>query len=110
LAGGTIANSTQADQILIADLQGRVRLSLPIPRYPVEQLQNADLPADYARQAFGRGLAVIDDNHIVAGSSPSTLTAWRLIPTARLATVNLSLDIRNAVHGLVIWPFSRIWK
>jgi hypothetical protein len=106
-AGGIIANSTERDCILLAERDGRPRLTLPIPRYPVEQLENADLPADFARQAFGRGLAVIDDNHIVAGSSPATLTAWRLAPTARLATVNLSLDIRNAVHGLVVWPFGR---
>lgn len=109
-AGGVIANSTQGDVILIAELDGRPRLSLPVPRYPVEQLQNADLPADFARQAFGRGLAVIDDRHIVAGSSPATLTAWRLMPLTKLATVNLSLDVRNAVHGLVIWPFGRTWK
>jgi hypothetical protein len=106
-AGGVIANSTQQDCILIAERDGRQRLALPIPRYPVTQLENAELPADFARQAFGRGLAVIDDNHIVGGSSPATLTAWRLMPTARLASVNLSLDIRNAVHGLVVWPFGR---
>jgi hypothetical protein len=98
------------DGILVAERNGQTRLALPVPRYPAERLQNADLPADFARQAFGRGLAVIDDNHIVAGSSPATLTAWRLAPTARLASVNLSLDVRNAVHGLVIWPFGRSLK
>jgi hypothetical protein len=109
-AGGIIANNTEGDCILIAERDGRPRLSLPIPRYRVEQLENADLPADFARQAFGRGLAVIDDNHVVGGSSPATLTAWRLAPTARLAMVNLSRDIRNAVHGLVVWPFGNGWK
>jgi hypothetical protein len=106
-AGGIIANSTRTDSVLITERDGRPRLSLPVPRYPVEQLEHADLPADFARQAFGRGLAVIDDNHIVAGSSPATLTAWRLTPTTKLATVNLSLDVRNAVHGLAVWPFGR---
>ncbi|HWA45727.1 MAG TPA: hypothetical protein VHA10_21085 [Hypericibacter adhaerens] len=109
-AGGIIANSTQNDCILIATRDGRPRLTLPVPRYPVEQLQNADLPVDFARQAFGRGLAIIDENHIVAGSSPATLTLWRLAPTALLARVNLSLDIRNAVHGLAIWPFGRTFN
>jgi hypothetical protein len=74
-AGGVIANSTQGDIVLIAERDGRPRLSLPVPRYSAEQLSNADLPADFARQAFERGLAVIDDRHIVAGSSPATLTA-----------------------------------
>jgi hypothetical protein len=109
-AGGVIANSTQGDVVLIAERDGRPRLSLPVPRYPAGQLLNSDLPADFARQAFGRGLAVIDDRHIVAGSSPATLTAWCLDPLTRLATVNLSLDVRNAVHGLVVWPFGRTWK
>jgi hypothetical protein len=104
-AGGVIANSTQQDCILIGERDGRPRLTLPIPRYPADQLENADLPADFARQAFGRGLAVIDDNHVVGGSSPATLTAWRLRPRTKVASVNLSRDIRNAVHGLVVWPF-----
>lgn len=106
-AGGVIANSTDADSIVLLERDGRTRLAMPVPRFAREQLQYADLPEDFARQAFGRGLALIDGNHLVAGSSPATLTAWRLAPLARLTSVTLSQDIRNAVHGLVLWPFGR---
>lgn len=103
---GVIANSTDADGIVLLARDGRVRLELPIPRYAEAELSHADLPADFARQAFGRGLALIDGNHLVAGSSPATLTLWRLDPPARLASVRLTRDVRNAVHGLVLWPFA----
>jgi len=106
-AGGVIANSTNAESVVLLERDGRTRLALPVPHFAVEELQHADLPADFARQAFGRGLVLLDDNHLVAGSSPATLTAWRLAPVTRLASVTLSHDVRNAVHGLALWPFGR---
>jgi len=106
-AGGVIANSTAADSVVLFERDGRTRLAMPVPRFAAEELQHADLPADFARQAFGRGLVLLDDNHLVAGSSPATLTAWRLAPLTRLASVTLSRDVRNAVHGLALWPFGR---
>ncbi len=45
-------------------------------------------------------------NHVVAGgSSPSTVSLYDLRANQRLATVNLTMDIRNAIHGLEVWPF-----
>jgi hypothetical protein len=34
--------------------------------------------SEIARQAFGRGLCVIDDRFVAAGSSPSTITLYDL--------------------------------
>jgi hypothetical protein len=58
-----------------------------------------------ARQGFGRGLCVIDDRFIAAGSSPSTITLYDTVAKERVGSVNLSMDIRNAIHGLEIWPY-----
>ena len=104
--GGVLANFTGSDCIAWFALDGEIRLSLPVPRYAPEQMTHADLPADFARPAFGRGLALIDQNHLVAGSSPATLAVHRLDPPTLVKTITLSFDVRNAVHGLEIWPFA----
>jgi hypothetical protein len=40
------------------------------------------------------------------GSSPATVTLYRFDPPEVLTSVNISMDVRNAVHGLEIWPFA----
>jgi hypothetical protein len=42
---------------------------------------------------------------IAAGSSPSTISLYDMKKNERVAIVNLTMDIRNAIHGLEIWPF-----
>lgn len=103
--GGTLMNHTRSDRIILADRRGRVRASYPLPTVDRERLEHADLPSDLARPAFGRGLAVIDEDLIVGGSSPATVSLYRLDPPELLTSVNLTMDVRNAVHGLEIWPF-----
>jgi hypothetical protein len=104
--GGVLANFTGSDCLAWFDIDGRVRQSIPVPRYAPAQLTHTDLPADIARPAFARGLALIDENLVVGGSSPATLAVYRLEPPALLKTVTLSLDVRNAIHGLALWPFA----
>ena len=58
-----------------------------------------------ARQAFGRGLCLVDDRFVAGGSSPSTITLYDLESNQKVGSVNLSMDIRNAIHGLEVWPF-----
>jgi len=42
---------------------------------------------------------------IAAGSSPSTIALYDLDQQKMLRTVNISMDIRNAIHGLEVWPY-----
>ena len=58
-----------------------------------------------ARQAFARGLCVIDDDTIACGSSPSTITLHDLKPGGKARMATLTHDVRNAIHGLEVWPF-----
>lgn len=103
--GGTLANCTGSDALVFMDRAGRPQVSFPVPRYDPAVLRNTDLPQDHARQAFARGMCLLDDNTVAVGSSPATVTVFRLDPPAQLKTVNLTLDVRNAVHGLAVWPF-----
>jgi hypothetical protein len=102
---GVLLNHTATDRIGYVDRRGALLHAYPIKRYSVEDLQHAELPEDKARQAFGRGLAVLSDDAFVGGSSPATVTLYRVDPPEVLASVSISMDVRNAVHGLEIWPF-----
>jgi hypothetical protein len=102
---GALFNHTRTDRIAYADRSGTVVASVPLPDYPKEQLLHADLPEDLARPTFGRGLTVLADGTIVGGSSPATISAYDLDAGAVVASVNLTMDVRNAVHGLEVWPF-----
>ena len=64
--------------------------------------------ARLARQAFARGLCVVDDDVVACGSSPSTITLHRLADGAKPRMATLTHDVRNAIHGLDVWPFAWI--
>jgi hypothetical protein len=44
---------------------------------------------------------------IAAGSSPSTVSLYDLATGTDVMRVNFSQDVRNAIHGLEVWPFGR---
>jgi len=104
---GVLLNHTRTDRIAFLGRRGRLRAEFPLPTYPKSRLLNSELPNDLARQAFGRGLTVVNDSLVIGGSSPATVTAYRFDPPEVLKSVNVSLDVRNAVHGLEVWPFDR---
>ena len=103
--GGMLFNSTGQDAICIADRNGNITKSYPIPMYDPAELDHADVPKDHARQGFGRGLCTTDDGVIIGGSSPSTITAYHPETAEVLARVNVTMDVRNCPHGLEIWPY-----
>lgn len=77
-----------------------------VPHYPEELLTHTAMDdSRIARQAFARGLCTIDDHVIASGSSPSTITLHDVDTMKTTLSVNLSMDIRNAIHGLEVWPF-----
>ncbi|GJM18285.1 MAG: hypothetical protein DHS20C14_04980 [Phycisphaeraceae bacterium] len=102
---GTLYHATKDDAVVVSTRDGRVARRYELPRYDEAKLEHADVPDDYARQAFGRGLCVSDDGLIIAGSSPSTVTAYDPKTCQPLASVNVTMDVRNCPHGLEIWPY-----
>ncbi|MBI1361455.1 MAG: hypothetical protein GC155_14350 [Alphaproteobacteria bacterium] len=103
--GGVLFNDTESDVLAWIGPHGDVRL--PVPRYPDADLTGVQLDrSGLARQAFGRGLCPLDDGRIAAGSSPTTVTIHDLAARGQVASINLTMDIRNAAHGLAVWPFS----
>ncbi len=102
---GVLFNDTQSDCMRLATRSGD-DLVFPVPRYPESELTQTDLDdSRIARQAFGRGLCLVDRHLVAAGSSPSTIALHDLSQRKTLAAVNLTMDVRNAIHGLEVWPF-----
>jgi hypothetical protein len=102
---GIIANHTNGNQIAYMSRKGRVRRSFPIKSYHQADLLHSSLPADHARQAFGRGLCTWRGHVVVGGSSPATISAFDFDTGEQLACINITMDVRNAIHGLEVWPF-----
>lgn len=103
---GVLFNDTESNVLRYSGRDGREDRALKVPRYPEEQLQSRDLDqSGIARQGFARGLAVISDTLVAGGSSPSTVTVYDLARNEQMLSVNLTLDVRNAIHGLAVWRF-----
>lgn len=105
---GVLFNDTEKNAVRFVPQQGPQKV-FNVPYYNPAHLTHTDLDdSRIARQAFGRGLCVIKDNVIAAGSSPSTITLYDLDAMQSTLTINLSMDIRNAIHGLEVWPFDEL--
>jgi hypothetical protein len=101
---GVIFNDTESDSLVWMTRDERV--VIPVPRYPEAGLTNTDFDeSGLARQAFGRGLCVLSETMVAAGSSPTTLAIHDLAQQRTLKSLNLTMDVRNAAHGLARWPF-----
>ncbi len=104
---GVLFNDTEANVLRYAGRgEGRDDRAMRVPAYPPESLQNRDVDTSgLARQAFARGLAVLSDTLVAGGSSPSTVSVYDLARNERMLSVNLTMDVRNAIHGLEAWPY-----
>ena len=104
-AEGVIFNDTKSDVLRHVRREGKA-VTVKVPSYKEEDLKFHGVDsAQIARQAFGRGLCVVNNQIVAAGSSPSTIGLYDMEAGERIAVVNLTMDIRNAIHGLEVWPF-----
>jgi hypothetical protein len=101
---GALMNATRHDCVSYLDGGGEA-ITFPIKRYDERELLNSHLPQDNARQAFGRGLAILGEGLIAGGSSPATVSVYDLDTSEVVKTINLTMDVRNTIHGLEVWPF-----
>lgn len=101
---GVLFNDTRANVVRYVTPEDQCVFG--IPAYSEERLTHTDLDdSRIARQGFGRGLCTLDDSIVAAGSSPSTITLHNIDKVKTLSAVTLTYDIRNAIHGLEVWPY-----
>jgi len=104
---GVLFNDSEADALRYAGRgEGEEDRAFRVPRYPPEKVEHrGEDTSRLARQGFARGLCVLSDSVVAGGSSPSTVTLYDLPANKRLLSVNLTMDVRNAIHGLEVWPY-----
>jgi len=103
---GVLFNDTEANAVRFASPEPGQDLAFRVPVYSPEKLTGMDRDtSNLARPSFGRGLCVVKDGLIAAGSSPSTVALHDLASGETALSVTLSTDIRNAIHGLEVWPY-----
>ena len=102
---GVLFNDTASDCVRYV-ARGGAEKAFKIHAYDESELQFMGVDdSKIARQGFGRGLTTWMDRFVIGGSSPSTISMYDLVTNQRVGFVNVSMDIRNAIHGLEIWPY-----
>jgi hypothetical protein len=104
---GVLFNDTAANVLRFASRDHTKDRAFPVPVFAQDKLTGTDFDdSRIARPSFGRGLCVVGERVVAAGSSPSTIALHDLDSGKTAMTVTLSSDVRNAIHGLEVWPFS----
>jgi hypothetical protein len=103
--GRLLFNDTKEDRALLKSKEGKVLRRYHIQEYDTTQLSNTDIPQDHAKKGFCRGMALFGD-YLAVGYSPSTVSVYELEGDGQpIKTMNISLDIRNTIHGLAVYPY-----
>jgi hypothetical protein len=103
---GVLFNDTASDRVCLRSPGQEV--VFPVPPVDHSRLTHTDLDdTRIARVGFGRGLCDLGEGLVATGSSPSTIAIHDIAAVRTRSVVNLSMDIRNAIHGLEVWPFAQ---
>ncbi|MEE4217768.1 MAG: hypothetical protein V2I48_09170 [Xanthomonadales bacterium] len=103
---GVLFNDTENNVVRFASPDPELERVFRVPVFPVERLTGMDQDSSkVARPSFGRGLCVVKEGLIAAGSSPSTIALHDMASGETALTATLSTDVRNAIHGLEVWPY-----
>jgi hypothetical protein len=98
-------NDTASDHVRFVS-RDEPQQAFPIRTYDPAEIFFAGIDdSKIARQGFGRGLCTYADRIVVGGSSPSTISLYDLHTGQTIGSVNMTMDIRNAIHGLEVWPY-----
>lgn len=102
---GVLFNDTETDCVRYAGRNGE-SVAFKIATYDDREIEFAGIDdSKVARPGFGRGLCPIGERFVGGGSSPSTISLYDFEAEQKVVSVNLTMDIRNAIHGLEVWPF-----
>jgi hypothetical protein len=102
---GVLFNDTEADAVRYASRTGEEDRAVKAPTFGHADVEKDNDDTEGARRGFARGLCMINERIVAAGSSPSTISLHDLQESKTLLSVNLTLDYRSAIHGLEVWPF-----
>ncbi|MAH85023.1 MAG: hypothetical protein CBB68_12315 [Rhodospirillaceae bacterium TMED8] len=98
-----IYNDTENGRAVKTNSKGQKILEFPSVSYPKEQMEGLHLGHQIAKPQFVRGLCVFSDKVVIIGSSPATVTAFNADSGEQITSVNISMDVRNCIHGLEVF-------
>jgi hypothetical protein len=104
---GVLFNDVEAGVLRYAGRgDGREDRAMRVPEYPAETLLNAGPVSNgIAMPGFLRGLAVLPGPLVAGGSSPASISVYDLARNERMLSVNLTQDVRHAIHSIAPWPY-----
>jgi hypothetical protein len=103
---GVLFNDTGSDLVRFVSPDEENDRTFKVPAYDKETLAGQKVDTSgIARASFARGLCVLDEGIIAAGSSPSTIAIHDINQGITGAHIQLSNDVRHAIHGLEVWPY-----
>jgi len=103
---GVLFNDTKSDVVRYVSRDEADDRAFNVPQLDPATLTAVNLDeSGIARASFGRGLCIIGDGVIAAGSSPSTIAVHDLNQNVTGAVVTITNDVRHAIHGLEVWPY-----
>ncbi|MBL8270814.1 hypothetical protein, partial [Steroidobacter sp.] len=104
LEGSLLYNDTASDRLCYRTAERLVTMS--VPQYEPGRIHNPErIEASVARPGFARGLCPVAPGYVAGGSSPSTVSIYHLASGTRTMSQSLSMDVRNAIHGVAVWPY-----
>ena len=103
---GVLFNDSEANVVRYTGRgEGDEDRAIEVPIYGDEEMTHLLAnDGEVARPRFARGLCQVTDSVVAGGSSPSTVSIYDLRENKRVVEVAISRDVRNAIHGLEIWP------
>ena len=102
---GVLLNDTESQCVRYAGRDGQ-ELAFKVASYDESDVEFAGVEdPELSRQGFTRGLCTVGDRLVAVGSSPATISLYDFETEQKVGSVNLTMDIRNAIHGLEPWPF-----
>lgn len=104
---GVLFNDTEAQALRYTGRgEGEEDRAMAVPTCDPADLQHIeDADKENCHPGFARGLCVLSDRVVAGGSSPSTVSVYDLAANEMLLSVNLSNDVRNAIHTIAKWPY-----
>jgi hypothetical protein len=103
---GVLFNDSEANVVRYTGRgEGEEDRAIPVPAFTDEEMTHLWAnDGRVARPRFARGLCRVTGSVVAGGSSPSTVSIYDLRDNKRVVEVSISRDVRNAIHGLEVWP------
>jgi len=99
-------NSTNKEEVIWSKKNGKIIKRFKNPTFETNQLQNSPNDKTIAKVGWARGLCWTNDKKmIISGTSPASIMLYDTDKGTLIKTIQLSKDVRNAIHGLEIYPY-----